>query len=888
MPRRAGTAHRRPPQAPPLRRRRGDEAWAHALIIDCLRRSERLHEAEEAAEQAISRFPDDPLLRRELGHVHASRDMDEQALQAFRKAVELSPVDPYYQVDVGNALLWLGRFREAESFLRDALRKRPDSVQLTQALAGVLTAQCRHDAAYEELTRADHGDVTDITDLRVSTLRSARRFEEAEALALDAVERRPDIVRHRLELAQVHSDRGRHVEAEGVQRDALRRFPGDPGVLQAFLGLYQWLGRCEDALFESQRLLASSPRSVAFLVQHADVLDDLDRQDEAARMLRDAMPLHPGNGRLHWHLGWLLYDQGKYGDALAEFEQAAALEPTRGACYGRASTLCRLNRHEEAVSLLRAENASRPNYAQTWVELADVYEDLGRYGEALTAAERATDSGPFYAQAHEARIRILRLQQKPNEAEAAANEALARMPGTAVLALARGRVFDDRNEYAEALEDFDRALELLPLFNVAVIAKSSTLRSLRRFSEAERMVSAAVERYPRHTSLRMELGWIHRDQGRGAEARRVFEGLRDEATSPGRRGEACAGLGWTAFTDDDHAAAERHFRAAGEADGGPGDWRVGLAWTLVGQGDRDRWDEAERLCLDLLRRRPGNLMAHTCLGMLYFRREEYAAAEHHLKRTIELDPYDGGYVDLSSLYVRLGRFEDAEEMLGKALQRDGYDAQAHIEYGNLCLQCEADEAEADVRARQAVRHFRQALTLSPASGPAAIGLAIGLARVPGDLLGARGGAPAAAARRGERADRPRRRRGQRDPHGHRDVAAGRAVDRVLPVAPDQLDGARHAHSGAGRPGGPGVRAAAPGPAQAPRRRGGGPVGEAPAGVVRPHRGREHRPRPDRRPGRRHDEHGAVRLRPERPASAVGVGALAASGPCGRRPSSRRR
>ncbi|MFF0525219.1 tetratricopeptide repeat protein [Actinomadura nitritigenes] len=712
------------------------EVWAHVSIVDCLRRSARFDEAEEAAEQAVARFPNDPAVRRECGYLHVSRDMDERALQEFRKAVELDPVDPYYQVDVGYALLWLNRYREAESFLRDALRKKPGNAQLIQALAAVLTAQDRHDAAFDELTGAEQGDVGIITDLRISSLRQARRFEEAEALALDAVERRPDIVRHHLELAQVHSDRGRHAEAESVLRDALHRFPRDPDILQALLNLHRWLGRYEDALSESQCLLESSPRSVTVLLQHADLLDDLDRQDEAVRRIQDAMPLHPGKARLRQHLAWSLYDRGKYGDALAEFEQASATEPTRAACYGRAAALCRLDRHDEAMSLLRAEAAFRPNYAQTWVELADVYEDLGRYGEALTAAEQAIGVDPFHVEAHEKRIRVLRLQQRPNEAEAAANEALTRMPGNAALVIARGRVFDDRNEYAEALEDFDRALELLPLFNVAVIARSSTLRSLRRFSEAERTVSAAAERYPRNASLRMELGWIHRDQGRPAEARRVFESLRDEARSPGRRAEACAGLGWAAFTSDDHAAAERHFRAACEAGAGPGDWQVGLAWTLAGRPDRARWDEAERLCLDLLQRRPGHLMAHTCLGVLYYRREEYAAAEHHLKRTIELDPYDGGYVDLASLYVHLGRFEEAEEMLDKALRRDAYDAQAHIEYGNLCLQCESDEAEADARARQAVRHFRQALTLSPASGPAAIGLAIGLARSPGDLLAA--------------------------------------------------------------------------------------------------------------------------------------------------------
>ncbi|MFA1545880.1 tetratricopeptide repeat protein [Actinomadura chokoriensis] len=707
--------------------------YAHGQLGYVLRRLRRFREAEEAARKAIERLPHDAHQRWSLGWAYISQDLDEAGLAEFRRAVELDPDDAWFQAQVGQALWYLNRYGEAESFIRDALRTQPDNVDLRSQLGQILLYQHRYDAALEEFTRAEGAEVSDLTAMRIATLRAAGLYEEAEVLARDAVRRRPDIAALYTELRLVYSDRGRYAEAEATLRDGMRVLPASAELTYALFDLYEWLGRHEEVVAECERLLAENPQQVDPARIRIDNLETLRRYPEAIQAAEEALSRHPSLAPFAVQLGWLHYERGEYDEALAAFERAAGMEPSRWACYGRANTLAKLGRHGEAVMLLRAEIGLRPNYAQTWTELADVCEDEGRYEDALGAAEQATRVDPYNRPAVEARLVALRHLQRWDEAESVAREALDRIPRNPELTIALGRVLDDQNRYVEALAQYDRALELKPMLNTALVAKSSTLRSLRRFAEAEHAISPAIERYPIFTFLRAELGWIHRDQGRRGEACRVFERLREAAVSPAKRAEACIGLGWVAFTGDDHQTAARHFREACAADARSRDAKVGLAWALAGQDDKERWAEAERLCLDVLGTRPDDLLAHTCLGVLYYRRGEYAAAEHHLRRTIELDPYDGGYVDLGALYVQLGRFTEAEELLGKALDRDWYDAQAHIEYGNLCLQWEGDEAEVAARGRQAVRHFRQALSISPASAPAAIGLAIGLTRAPGDF-----------------------------------------------------------------------------------------------------------------------------------------------------------
>jgi tetratricopeptide (TPR) repeat protein len=89
-------------------------------------------------------------------------------------------------------------------------------------------------------------------------------------------------------------------------------------------------------------------------------------------------------------------------------------------------------------------------------------------------------------------------------------------------------------------------------------------------------------------------------------------------------------------------------------------------------------------------------------------------------------------VDLGALYNQLGRLDEAETYLRKALERDWYDCQAHIEMGHLFLQRNVQQRSGEHRTA-AVRHFRQARQIDSASGSASLGLALALSQPPGEL-----------------------------------------------------------------------------------------------------------------------------------------------------------
>lgn len=714
--------------------------WAHGSKISVLVTLKQFADAGSAARTAIELLPCSAYMHQQLAWIYAYQDLDELALAEFRHAAELDRGDSTWPEYIALALRWLHRYADGEAVLRDAIGTWPDEPRLRNTLGWIFADQRRYDEAFAEFERAAELDPANALALvwRIYALRRSRRYAEAEDTGRDSVKQRPDEDELWVQLSFVYSDQGRFKDAEDVLQEALKHRPDSSELVISLVNLYDRLGREKEALALVERVLKEEKRNSVALRLRIDLLDDLQLYPEAERACREAITIHPTDPDFVIRLGNLQHNLGHYVEALTEFERAAEMDPSRHVRYAQAATLRQLGRYEEAGGLLRVEVERRPNYPDSYIQLCKVLREQGRYDDALAAAQQAVQADAYYSDAHVACIGALRCLGRLTEARSAACDAVRRMPYEADLTLELGRIHDDRHEHAEALTCFDRALELAPIYNEVLTARSATLRSLRRFADAERMLRPAIDRYPRVDSLRTELGWVYRDQGCFSDGERIFAQLRDDAVSGTGRAGAFNGLGWIAFTRDDYTAAERYFRQALDADPLNHDSRLGLAWSLARQDEPARWPEAESLCQDILVIQPRNHLAHTCLGVLYDQRDDYPAAEYHLRRTIELDPYNGSYVDLGALYVQLARFTEAEEMLAKALRHDWYDVQAHIELGSMHLQREFDLPQAGAGARQAVEHFRQAMVISPANGPAAIGLALALSRSHGDLLGAEG------------------------------------------------------------------------------------------------------------------------------------------------------
>lgn len=141
---------------------------------------------------------------------------------------------------------------------------------------------------------------------------------------------------------------------------------------------------------------------------------------------------------------------GKADAALSDFARAHALDPDDpGIANAYGAALIRAGRSDQAVEVLRAEAAARPQIAVTWFSLASALTGLGRMDEARQALETAVDLKPDFADALGKLAMLAMHRGDAAEAERLAKQTLALNPDDA----------DARRARIEALLASRRAVE---------------------------------------------------------------------------------------------------------------------------------------------------------------------------------------------------------------------------------------------------------------------------------------------------------------------------------------------------------------------------------------------------------------------------------------------
>ena len=209
---------------------------------------------------------------------------------------------------------------------------------------------------------------------------------------------------------------------------------------------------------------------------------------------------------LHMNRGVLRFQRLRLDEAVADFERAAALDPTRYHAFASlASALSKQGRRDEAIGPLDRAIALKPDLAALYRaralirldggdppsaaaeaalrdldeairreppngrDLADdhaqrrrLLRDLGRFGEALAAADAAVAIAPELADAHRERVAALLELRRYGEVIDSCDAALAQGPPSAELYELRGLARVGRNDFAGAITDYTLALASRP------------------------------------------------------------------------------------------------------------------------------------------------------------------------------------------------------------------------------------------------------------------------------------------------------------------------------------------------------------------------------------------------------------------------------------------
>jgi len=112
-----------------------DYAWPYAILANASMMGvrfksggaprEAMQQARAALEKALQVDGTDPRVYGSLSNFYTMQGAPEKALQAAQKAAALSPAGARAALDLGNALLWAGRTKDAIYYCRQAIRRNP-------------------------------------------------------------------------------------------------------------------------------------------------------------------------------------------------------------------------------------------------------------------------------------------------------------------------------------------------------------------------------------------------------------------------------------------------------------------------------------------------------------------------------------------------------------------------------------------------------------------------------------------------------------------------------------------------------------------------------------------------------------------------------------------
>lgn len=335
----------------------------------------RYAEAVAVLKDYVARHPDDLSGVFNLALAQSLAGDAENAATGFRRALELKPGLFEAQLNLGQVLVGLGRFTEAEEPLKGAAAAKPDDVRVVYLQARILLGLNRARDAAPLLARV---------------------------VALD-----PANLDRKLELAETLERAGMKPEAKAAWAQAIE----SPAARERLALILLDEGDITGAITHLEALMKQQPTAaVAYALATAYLRDG--KPEKSVPLAQAMVEQEPSNAEARLFLGRLWRDQKQYGPAAQQFQAAARLKPDSLEAWNEfTAALVLLQQHEAALAGLervRALGGETPAYHYLRATLLDARKELKpaleSYQKFLAASEGKHPEEEFKARQ---RVRML-------------------------------------------------------------------------------------------------------------------------------------------------------------------------------------------------------------------------------------------------------------------------------------------------------------------------------------------------------------------------------------------------------------------------------------------------------------------------------------------------
>lgn len=404
-----------------------------------------------------------------LSHILQKRGQAPAALDAIKAALAVDGNNPRYLTMHGDLLFDSGKVVDAFTSYEKAAKSDPSHVDAYVGLG----------RANEKLDKAD------------TALENYRK-----AIEVDPLNMRANFLYAALILKQ-----GRKEEAEKVFTTVLDRDPGNIEAIAQLARFYEEQGRLGDALKEYARIIELAPGKIDGYVGRGAVLLRQNGISQAKEMFGKAAALQPENPNVLFRLGQAAHLEGDYKTAEASLTTALARDPY----------------HWEAHLYLGMAFAGQGKYDQALVEYQKTIDVNQNAGEAFR------QRGLVYL----AQSRLATTEKKAAgdlvaKAVSELERALYFDPNNPDYYFDYGNCLDAAGLAGKARDAWIKAKELRPGFKEAMFALANYYVSFTDYSSAEAMLKDVLKSSPRNAQAYLGMGKVYVAKGNLDEAYRAF------------------------------------------------------------------------------------------------------------------------------------------------------------------------------------------------------------------------------------------------------------------------------------------------------------------------------------------------------------------------------
>ncbi len=598
----------------------------------------------------------------ELVTMYGRSDLVNKAIDEYRQAIEADPDSEYLTAGLAELYAKTGRIRDAVMEAQDILKRDPNNLEAHKLLGRIYLRSM--------------GDIQSGSQNQNVIKLAIEQYEEIIKLEKD-----PDnLVEDHLLLGRLYRLNNDLTKAESEFKTAVKLQPESEDAVTTLAYLYNEEGDSGHAI----QALNSVP--------------------EASR-----------SAKLYSAMGYTYEQQKDYKKAIEAYRHAIELDRDNlDAIRGLAQNLQNDGQTQAALEQYKIIADANPEDAQTYLRMAEIYKKSGEFDQALDNLKKAQAIVQDSVEVPYEMASIYQAQGRYEEAAQTLKDLLDKTEKTdgnytqsdknnrAVFLERLGSDYRDMGNHQLAVETFRKMIALGGDDNIARGYQEliDTYREQKDWPQATATAKEAVQKLPNNRDLKMVYASQLADTGQPDAGLQQVKTL---LTGKAEDREVYIALSQMYSRLKRWPEAEEAINKADQLSTKPEDKQYAAFVKGSILERQKKYDQAEQEFKKILTSDPQNAMTLNYYGyMLADRGIRLDEALAYIKKAVELDPANGAYLDsLGWAYYKLGKYDLAEENLGKALQHTPNDPTVQEHMG--------DVYQKTGRLKQAAAHWERAV-----------------------------------------------------------------------------------------------------------------------------------------------------------------------------------